>query len=72
MERRSFSLRARQIAPLIILVQAQLSAAHPFRNQERAGNGTPSRGRDQHFAPQNQVPPSLNGVQTTSWPSTTC
>ncbi|KAK6442435.1 endo-1,3-beta glucanase [Oleoguttula sp. CCFEE 5521] len=70
MARLRASLQTLKVVPaLVILLQAQQALAHPFVYRRDPNNGTGPRS---HLAPQNAVPQSIEGLETTSWPSTTC
>nr|OQO17039.1 hypothetical protein B0A51_18453 [Rachicladosporium sp. CCFEE 5018]OQO19588.1 hypothetical protein B0A51_14130 [Rachicladosporium sp. CCFEE 5018] len=70
MARLRASLRTPQVVPaLVLLLQAQQALAHPFVYRRDPNNGTGARPQ---LAPQNAVPQSTEGLETTSRPSTTC
>jgi endo-1,3(4)-beta-glucanase len=71
MERPSTSLRASKFLPLMVFAQAQLSSAYPFAPRIDAETGELDAGPRPHFAPNHVLPPPLEGMDPTSWPSMT-
>jgi hypothetical protein len=72
MERPSTSLRASKLLPLMVFAQAQLSSAYPFAPKINAETGDLEAGPQPHFAPNHVVPRPGEGLDTTSWPTTSC
>jgi endo-1,3(4)-beta-glucanase len=55
----------------MVFAQAQLSSAYPFTPRIDAETGELDVGPRPHFAPNHVLPPPLEGMDTTSWPSMT-
>lgn len=72
MERPSTSLRASKFLPLMVFAQAQLLSAYPFAPRINAETGDLEAGPRPHFAPNHVVPRPEEGLDTTSWPTTSC